>query len=144
MTGGTQATRKKVTGGVESIRVELSPGELVDKITILEIKAARIADPAKLANVRFELGVLDAVRGEAIPASAELDRLATDLRAVNTRLWDIEDEIRDCERNRNFGDRFIGLARAVYHTNDRRADIKRRINDLLGARIVEEKSYTAY
>ncbi len=144
MTSRAQATRNKVTGGVESIRVELSPGELVDKITILEIKAARITDPAKLANVRFELGVLDAVRGEAIPASVQLDRLTTDLRAVNTRLWDIEDEIRDCERNENFGDRFIKLARAVYHTNDRRADIKRRINDLLGARIVEEKSYTAY
>ncbi len=144
MTSGAQATRSKVTGGVESIRVELSPGELVDKITILEIKAARITDPAQLANVRFELGVLDAVQGEAIPASAQLDRLTTDLRAVNTRLWDIEDEIRDCERNENFGDRFIKLARAVYHTNDRRADIKRRINDLLGARIVEEKSYTAY
>ena len=144
MTGGAQATRKEATGGVESIRVELSPGELVDKITILEIKAARIADPAKLANVRFELGVLDAVRREAIMAAAELDRLTTDLRAVNTRLWDIEDEIRDCERDGNFGDRFIKLARAVYHTNDRRADIKRHINDLLGARIVEEKSYTAY
>ena len=144
MTGGAQATRNKVTGGVGSVRVELSPGELVDKITILEIKAARIADPAKLANVRFELGVLDAVRREAIMAAAELDRLTTDLRAVNTRLWDIEDEIRDCERDGNFGDRFIKLARAVYHTNDRRADIKRRINDLLGARIVEEKSYTAY
>ena len=144
MTGGAEATRKEVTGGVQSIRVELSPGELVDKITILEIKAARIADPAKLANVRFELGVLDAVRREAIMAAAELDRLTTDLRAVNTRLWDIEDEIRDCERDGNFGDRFIKLARAVYHTNDRRADLKRRINDLLGARIVEEKSYTAY
>ncbi len=144
MTGGAEATRSTVTGGAESIRVELSPGELVDKITILEIKAARITDPAQLANVRFELGVLDAVQGEAIPASAQLDRLTTDLRAVNTRLWDIEDEIRDCERNENFGDRFIKLARAVYHTNDRRADIKRRINDLLGARIVEEKSYTAY
>ncbi len=144
MTSRAQATRSKVTGGVGSIRVELSPGELVDKITILEIKAARITDPAKLANVRFELGMLDAVQGEAIPASAQLDRLTTDLRAVNTRLWDIEDEIRDCERNENFGDRFIKLARAVYHTNDRRADLKRHINDLLGARIVEEKSYTAY
>ena len=80
----------------------------------------------------------------AIPAPPELDRLATDLRAVNTRLWDIEDGIRDCERNENFGDRFIRLARAVYHTNDRRADIKRGINELLGARIVEEISYTAY
>ncbi len=130
--------------GIASVTVKISPGELIDKITILEIKADRISDPEKLETVGYELEKLTAVRDEALPNLVELGRLTTDLKAVNGRLWDIEDEIRDCERDENFGGRFIKLARAVYHTNDRRADIKRRINHMLGARIVEEKSYTAY
>ena len=141
---GSQHRRGKNTAAMNAVRVEVSPGEMIDKITILEIKAARIGDPAKLENVRHELGILDGVRDAEIPASPELDRLTADLRTVNTRLWDIEDEIRDCERNKNFGDRFIELARAVYRTNDRRAEIKKTINEMLGARIVEEKSYNSY
>lgn len=131
-------------GAVDSVTVAIAPGELIDKITILEIKAERIADPAKLANVRHELTVLRAARDAAVPPSAGLDRLSTDLKAVNIRLWTVEDALRDCERAGRFDDRFVTLARAVYRTNDRRAALKAQINALLGATIVEEKSYAAY
>ena len=130
--------------GINSVVTEISPGELVDKITILEIKAARIGDPAKLDNIHYELGKLTAVRDDDLPASAELGRLTTDLRAINSRLWDIEDEIRICERRGQFERKFIELARAVYRTNDQHAAVKGRINRLLGARMVEEKSYAPY
>ncbi len=125
-------------------RVEVSPGELIDKITILEIKAERIADPDKLANVQRELRSLTATREEALAPSPELDDLTAKLRRINERLWEIEDDIRDCERNGDFGQRFIELARAVYRTNDRRAAAKRGINDLLGSELVEEKDYAVY
>ena len=126
------------------LEVEVSAGELVDKITILEIKAERIADPDKLANVHRELRSLTATRREALPSSEELDELTAELRRVNERLWEIEDDIRDCERKRDFGERFIELARAVYRTNDRRAAAKRSINELLGSELVEEKDYADY
>lgn len=126
------------------ILVEVAPGELIDKITILEIKAERVTDAAKLANVRVELRTLEEARDANVPPSAEIDRLAAEIKAVNAALWDIEDEIRDCERAGDFGPRFIELARAVYKTNDRRADLKRAVNLHLGSRIVEEKSYAAY
>lgn len=126
------------------LQVEVSAGELVDKITILEIKAERIADPAKLANVHRELRSLTATRREALPRSEELDELTAELRRINERLWEIEDDIRDCERKREFGERFVELARAVYRTNDRRAAAKRRINELLSSELVEEKDYTDY
>jgi tetratricopeptide (TPR) repeat protein len=123
------------------ILVETAPGELLDKITILEIKSSRLADAAKLANVRRELAVLSAARDEAVPPSAELERLTAELRGVNEALWDVEDELRRCEREQDFGARFIELARSVYQTNDRRSAIKRGINDLLGSSLKEEKSY---
>ena len=126
------------------LEVEVSAGELVDKITILEIKAERIADPDKLANVHRELRSLTATRREALPSSEELDELTAELRRINERLWEIEDDIRDCERKSDFGERFIELARAVYRTNDRRAGAKRRINELLGSELVEEKDYAEY
>ena len=129
---------------VHSVRVEISPGEMIDKITILEIKAERMTDAEKLANVRTELDSLTADRDAAIPVSAELDACTAALRKVNETLWDIEDEIRACERAKDFGPRFVELARSVYVNNDERAAIKRRINEMLGARIVEEKSYQAY
>ena len=129
---------------IASIAVETSPGELIDKITILEIKAARIADADKLANIRRELDALSATRDSCIPPSGRLDELTDALRSVNGKRWDIEDDIRDCERAKDFGETFVGLARAVYFTNDERAALKRAINDLLGAEIVEEKSYAAY
>ena len=129
---------------VYSVRVEVSPGEMIDKITILEIKAERMTDTAKLANVRAELDSLTADRDTAIPASTELEAFTSALKKVNETLWDIEDEIRACERAKDFGPRFVELARSVYVNNDERAAIKRRINDLLGATIVEEKSYQPY
>ncbi len=127
-----------------TISVEIAPGELIDKITILEIKRQRMDDAAKLANVGVELETLAAARDGAITPSAELDQLTARLKEVNTRLWEIEDDIRDCERRGDFGETFIGLARAVYTTNDARAALKRRINGLLGSRLVEEKSYADY
>jgi tetratricopeptide (TPR) repeat protein len=126
------------------VLVEVPPGELLDKITILEIKAERITDADKLRHVREELRVLAAARDEALPAGADLARLTAELKAVNEQLWDIEDEIRRCEAKQTFNKRFIELARSVYHTNDRRAALKRQINDLLGSHLVEEKSYAPY
>lgn len=127
-----------------TVTIEIAPGELIDKITILEIKTESIVDPEKLANVRIELETLSESRDSAIEPSAEMDRLTVDLKAVNLALWKIEDDIRDCERDGNFGPEFIELARAVYKTNDRRATLKREINTLLGSRLVEEKSYQPY
>lgn len=116
----------------------VSWGELIDKITILEIKAARIADPAKLANVRRELQALTAVRDTQGTAPVGL---ADELRQVNEQLWDIEDLIRECEQRSDFGAAFVELARSVYKTNDRRAALKRKINDAMGSELVEVKSY---
>ena len=126
------------------ISVEIAPGELIDKITILEIKLKRISDPGKLENVREEWQALTEVRDTTIKVSDQLRLLSDELKTVNEMLWKIEDDIRDCERNRKFGKHFITLARSVYKTNDERAQLKRRINHLLGSRLVEEKSYTAY
>lgn len=127
-----------------TVSIEIAPGEMIDKITILEIKTENISDPEKLANVRIELATLENSRDAAIEPSAEMTRLTAALKGVNQELWVIEDDIRDCERAGDFGDKFIGLARAVYKTNDRRAALKREINVLLGSRLVEEKSYQPY
>jgi hypothetical protein len=124
-------------------RVPVSAAELIDKITILEIKLDRIADAVKRANVRRELELLKAAREETLPPSPELVALTTHLRAVNERLWDVENGVRECEAAGDFGDRFVALARSVYTSNDERAALKRRINELLGSAIVEEKSYYA-
>ncbi len=126
------------------LQVEVSPGELIDKITILEIKADRISDPDKLANVHRELRSLTATGEKALDTSPELDEFTAELRRINEQLWEIEDDIRDCERNGDFGERFVELARAVYRTNDRRAAAKRSINELLGSELVEEKDYADY
>jgi hypothetical protein len=129
---------------MKDILVPISPGELLDKITILRIKAARMSDPAKVANVRHELKLLEATwqgSGAAIPEVAG-DEAA--LQRVNEALWVIEDEIRDKELAQAFDARFIELARAVYVTNDERAAIKKRVNNRLGSTIVEEKSYKPY
>ena len=125
------------------IDVPVSWGELIDKITILEIKSERITDSAKLDNVRKELGLLRGKLG-GLADRLDLTHLAADLKGVNARLWDIEDEIRACENGGDFGDRFVALARSVYITNDRRAELKREINVVLGSDLVEEKSYRAY
>lgn len=129
---------------VSSVLIDVSPGELIDKLTILEIKLQRLPEGPAKGNVRHEYDVLEAARIKALASSADLARLTGDLRAVNERLWVIEDDIRDCERAKDFGTKFIELARAVYHENDTRARLKREINTLLGSAIVEEKSYAKY
>lgn len=127
-----------------SITIRISPGEVVDRLTILEIKSERMTDAAKLANVKRERDELVAVAEKALPRRDDVTRLSAELKAVNEKLWDIEDDIRDCERAGDFGEKFVALARAVYRTNDERARLKRAINDALGADIIEEKSYAPY
>lgn len=126
------------------ILVPTSPGELIDKLTILRLKAERIADPAKLANVRHEQAVLLATADAHLPPSDRLSELWDALYEINARLWVIEDDIRDCERDGDFGPAFIALARSVYRVNDERAAVKKAINLHLGSLIVEEKSYADY
>lgn len=123
------------------ILVEISAGELLDKISILEIKAERMANPAKRANVLQELAMLRDVRGRMLPDIEPLARLASLLRQVNEQLWEVEDALRAHEAQGDFGERFVELARSVYRLNDQRADLKRQINDLTGSRLREEKSY---
>lgn len=129
---------------MSQIRVPVSPGEMIDKITILEIKSERIADPAKLENVRRELDLLQATWAESPYAAQDIRADQAALKRVNEKLWEIEDAIRDKERAGAFDAEFIELARSVYFTNDDRAAIKRRINDALGSELVEEKSYADY
>jgi hypothetical protein len=129
-----------------SLFIPVSVGELIDKITILEIKQQRISDPAKQPNIVRELAALMQVVDQqqlGYPAGP-LAELGRELSAVNQQLWGIEDDIRECERQADFGPRFVELARAVYHRNDERAAIKRRINEQCGSELVEEKSYAAY
>lgn len=126
------------------IKVPISPGELIDKITILEIKSTRMTDAAKLANVRAELALLQATWRESAFERHDIETEWQALRDINAKLWDIEDDIRDKERHRTFDQGFIELARAVYVTNDERAAVKRSINTKLGSTIVEEKSYAKY
>lgn len=128
----------------DKVTAEISIGELIDKITILEIKAANIKDQQKLQNIRIELESLSQTRDNLVPSSDELTALTAQLLEINKKLWDIEDDIRDKERNRCFDKEFIELARSVYYTNDKRCAVKRKINVLAGSRLVEEKSYTAY
>ena len=129
---------------MNEIRIPISPGELLDKITILQIKAERIADPAKVANVKTELEMLEKVWREAVSDDDVIRALSTELKSVNEALWEIEDDIRDEERNKRFGEDFIELARAVYVTNDERANAKKKVNLHLNSSIVEEKSYQDY
>lgn len=129
---------------MDHIEVPVSPGELLDKITILEIKLERMTDPPKLENVRAELDLLRASWSRSVQEDPVIRGLHVKLREVNEALWDIEDAIRDKERMREFDDRFIELARSVYITNDRRAHLKKDLNQRLGSGLVEEKSYQPY
>jgi hypothetical protein len=129
---------------MNEIKVPISPGELLDKITILRIKSQRMSDPDKLRNVRLELDALQDTWASSAYAAVDLDAEVNALMTVNGRLWVIEDDIRDKERAQAFDAEFIRLARAVYIENDERAAIKRRINQTLGSTIVEEKSYKVY
>jgi Family of unknown function (DUF6165) len=122
-------------------RVPISWGELIDKITILEIKVERLRAPAGRANAAHELTLL---RAELVEPPAGLAALREELAAVNRRLWDIEDDIRQKEASQVFDAGFVALARAVYHSNDDRSRIKRAINELLGSGIIEEKQYVGY
>lgn len=126
---------------MKEILVPTSPGELIDKLTILRLKAEKITDETKLTHVQHERTTLQKVADSAIPASADLDRLWAELYEINADLWAIEDDIRACDARGEFGVAFIALARAVYVTNDRRAEVKKKINLLLGSDLVEEKSY---
>ena len=129
---------------MNEILIPISPGELLDKITILQIKAERISDPTKVANVKTELDMLEKVWSEAVSDDEVIHQLSAELKSVNEALWEIEDDIRDEERNKRFGERFIELARAVYVTNDERANAKKKVNLHLNSSIVEEKSYQDY
>lgn len=124
------------------VMIPVSPGELLDKITILRVKAARIA-PEKRANVAHELAMLEAASA-VLPVNAQIPALIAELEAVNAALWDIEEGKRAAERAQDFGPEFVELARAVYKENDRRAALKRAINEALGSDILEEKSYKPY
>lgn len=129
---------------MKDILVPVSPGELLDKITILRIKVARITDAPKVANVRLELDLLEKTWRDAGCAEFDVASEERALQAVNEKLWDVEDLIRDKEAKQTFDREFIELARAVYVSNDERAAIKKRINLQLGSRLIEEKSYKPY
>ena len=129
---------------MSQISVPIAYGELIDKITILEIKSERIRDAAKLANVRVELDLLNDTWGTNPASSTDIAAERTDLRRVNEALWDIEDRIRLKEKAKAFDTEFVELARSVYIRNDERAAIKRAINTKLGSTLVEEKSYQEY
>jgi len=129
---------------MKEILVPISPGELLDKITIMEIKSERMDDPQKVANVGHELGLLGKIWSDSITEDTTISGLHRLLKAINEELWEIEDDIRDEERHDRFGERFVELARAVYVTNDKRAQAKKDVNLHFGSDIVEEKSYKDY
>jgi hypothetical protein len=131
------------TPTARSVPIEVAPGELIDKLTILEIKIERIGDAKKLVHVRHERELLAAALDRALIPSAELKALRAELKAVNEALWQAEDAICDCNRGGDFGPEFAALAQSVYRSKDQRAALKRRINELLGAEVLEEKSYDA-
>ena len=126
------------------IEIPVSPGELLDKISILEIKQSRLKSDEQLTHVQHELDMLNRVRSENLETKSPLTTLMEELKRINLELWEIEDDIRLREREEDFGETFVALARAVYIKNDARSAVKRRINDLLESPIVEEKSYTEY
>ncbi|MCY2953314.1 MAG: DUF6165 family protein [Planctomycetota bacterium] len=124
------------------ITIEISPGELIDRITILQIRVRNVTDPHKQPRIRRELESLLSVRQHAIAARADLQNLFGNLATVNEALWRIEDDLRLCERRRDFGASFVDLARSVYRLNDRRSRLKQSINKMLGVENAEEKIYS--
>jgi hypothetical protein len=139
-----EAARQRVRGVRRRglVRVEMSAGEVLDKLTILEIKAQRIADPHKVRQVRVELATLRLAWDKAVEGSKELARLEAELKAVNEALWEVEDALRRCEQHGDFGGRFVELARSVYRHNDERAALKRCVNEEVGAPWGEQKEYS--
>lgn len=128
----------------DQINVPISPGELVDKITILEIKKEFIKENSKLKNINLEYDLLMKIYDDQVSNTEGVLELKNKLKKINLKLWKIEDDIRDCERDKSFSDVFINLARSVYFTNDDRSKIKLEINLLLNSNLVEEKSYKEY
>ena len=127
------------------MKVEVSNGELLDKLTILELKLSNISDVKKLTNIQKEHDELNPLAGQLFDSyGEELKNLYKQLAEINSELWTIEDDIREFERNKDFGSDFVSLARAVYFTNDKRSEIKKSINLLTGSGFVEEKSYEDY
>jgi len=129
---------------MENIHVPVSPGEVLDKITILEIKSERMSDAEKVANVRVELELLQETWASSVEEDSVIVDLHAQLKEINEALWEIEDDIRDKERAKEFDERFVELARSVYFTNDRRSQVKKDLNLHLGSEIIEEKSYQDY
>ena len=121
--------------------VDISPGELIDRITILEIKCARLTDPDQQSNLAGQLGEFERVLRENVVSMRELRQLTDELREINGTIWALEDEIRALDGRGDHGERFVGVAREIVRWNDRRATVKSRINEALGSCIVEEKSY---
>lgn len=131
-------------GSDMNITAEISFGELLDKITILEIKSERIPDETKLININKELKILSATWQEFNQPNKDIDKLRLELKSVNEQLWEIEDDIRIKESKGLFDNEFIELARSVYIVNDKRSVLKKQINELLGSNLIEEKSYADY
>jgi len=128
----------------EPVEIPVSPGELIDRLTILQIKTERITDPGRSNRVEKERQLYEEVREGRVPRSEEIEQLTLELKQINEKLWDIEDRIRISEKDQLFDDTFISLARSVYKTNDRRAALKRQIDVLLGSVLAEEKEYVDY
>ena len=127
------------------MKVEVSNGELLDKLSILELKMSNISDQKKLVNIKKEHDELNPLAGQLFDSyGEELKNFYKQLAEINSELWTIEDDIRECERNKDFGSDFVSLARAVYFTNDKRSDVKKSINLLTDSGFVEEKSYKDY
>jgi hypothetical protein len=144
---GTECFRRKLSmkpassSAVTSVSIEVAPGDLLDRVSILEIKTARITSESALRSVRVELASLRAARDGRIVSTAELEQLTAELRHVNEKLWELEDAVRASEAAKDFGPKFIASARAIIHTNNRRAALKQAINRMLGANFQDEKSF---
>ncbi len=126
---------------IQTMKIEVSNGEIADKLTIIEIKLSKIRDEAKLANIRNEYVVVKEAMSTIMDTSHPLYRQLFD---INSKLWEIEDRIRDLERARNFEDDFVQTARSIYFINDDRSEVKRKINEQTGSKLFEEKSYEDY
>jgi len=133
-----------MTNKLKKILAEISAGELLDKISILEIKLKKISDKNNLEDIKKEYEILKKVQNTLIEPNDKINHLLDEIKEVNLSLWDIEDKLRICEKNRDFGKNFIELARGVYLNNDKRAKIKSEINKILGSNIKEIKQYVDY
>ena len=129
---------------MKKILTEISAGELLDKLSILEIKLNKIKNPALLQEIKKDYNIINEAKNKNINSSNEINILYTDLKKINEQLWEIEDKVRLCEKNSDFKDKFIQLARDVYLKNDKRSKIKLEINKILGSNIQEVKQYTQY